>query len=108
MSRDSLTWQRLGGTVDGRDRISLSTKTPGRHALFADHGGPPGSDALVSLSFTPRVFSPTGGFGNREVGIGFTLGRSGAVTVRVYNPTGRLMRELLSSQVLPAGANLAR
>jgi flagellar hook assembly protein FlgD len=63
---------------------------------------------LSDLSFTPRVFSPHGTFGNSQVGIGFTLGRSAPVTVRVYNRAGRLMREVAAGETLPAGSNLVR
>jgi len=63
---------------------------------------------VTSISFTPRVFSPTGGFGNSSVAIGFTLGRAGNVTVKVYSRSGRLLRVVADAQVFNAGANLVR
>jgi hypothetical protein len=102
-------WQRLGGTVDrSASRISLVVTQPGRYALFAESGVFIGGGALSALSFTPRVFSPTGAFADREVGIGFTLGRPAPVTVRVYARNGRLIRDVVLDAPLGAGANLVR
>jgi ligand-binding sensor domain-containing protein len=106
-SRDGSTWARLGGTVTG-DRIEAPITEPGRYALFAESGVFMGDRTLSSLSFTPRVFSPTGGFADRQVGIGFSLGRPGPVTVRVYSRNGRLIRVILSEESMNAGANLVR
>jgi hypothetical protein len=106
---DGTTWRRLGGTVDrGTSHISLEVTQPGRYALFADQGVGSGARTLSSLSFTPRVFSPTGNFADHQVGIGFSLGQPGPVTVRVYNRSGRLIREVLSGEPMNAGANLVR
>ncbi len=108
-SSDGETWQRVGGTVDGaRSRISLAVSEQGWYALFADAGEGHGGLALSPLSLTPRVFSPTGGFADRQVGIGFTIGRAGPVSVKVYNRAGRLVREVLAGGFLEAGANLLR
>ena len=63
---------------------------------------------MAGLAFTPRVFSPTGGFAGNEVGISFTLGRPAPVTVRVYSRSGRLIREVIADQTMNAGANLVR
>ena len=54
------------------------------------------------------MFSPTGGYADGEVGIGFTLGQSGSVTVRVYNRAGWMVREVASGVALGPGANLVR
>jgi len=106
-SSDGLHWERLGGTVaDGH--VSLAISMAGRYALYGDNGGPGGAGGLGTLTFTPRVFSPTGGFATTQLAIGFTLGRAGPVTVRVYNHAGRLVRELVAGQTMGAGANLVR
>ena len=60
------------------------------------------------MSITPRVFSPSGAFARGEVAIGFTLGRAGNVSMRVYNRGGRLVRELADGMPMEAGANLVR
>jgi hypothetical protein len=102
-------WQRLGGTVapDGAS-ISAAIDREGTYAVYSDSGGPASGGGLSAVSFTPRVFSPAGGFANTEVAISFTLGRAGPVTARVYNRAGRLVSELASSLQMNAGANVVR
>jgi hypothetical protein len=108
-SLDGPTWRRLGGTVDpGAKTIGLAVIEPGRYALYAETSVPGSDPTLSALSFTPRVFSPTGGFADRQVGIGFSLGQTGSVTVRVYNRAGWLVREVASGMTLGPGANLVR
>jgi hypothetical protein len=102
-------WRRLGGTAgDSGDSLSVSITAPGRFAVYEDAGGAEGEAGISSVSMTPRVFSPTGGFADSQVSIGFSLGRSGPVSVRIYNRAGRLVREVLSEVPLGAGANLVR
>ncbi|MBN2564679.1 MAG: hypothetical protein JXB46_03120, partial [Candidatus Eisenbacteria bacterium] len=43
-----------------------------------------------------------------EAAIGFTLGRAGPVTVKVYNRAGRLVAEPALGVSMNAGANLVR
>ena len=100
-------WRRLGGTLE-KGRVSLAVRESGRYALFAEITPTEGPATLSALSFTPRVFSVGGAYANDHVAIGFSLGRSAPVTVRIYNRAGRLMREVLSGQVMGAGANLVR
>lgn len=57
---------------------------------------------------TPRVFSPTGGFAAEELAVGFSLGRSGPVTAKVFNRAGRLVRVLITGEPRNAGANIVR
>ncbi len=103
------TWRRLGGTVDlSAERISTPIGEPGRYAIYAEAAGVSGPSTLSDVVVTPRVFSPRGRFASAEAAIGFTLGRSGPVTVKVYNRAGRLVREVASAQQMNAGANLVR
>jgi hypothetical protein len=103
------TWQRVGGTVDASTQhISSPLIEPGRYAVFVETAVVPGTRTLSALSVTPRVFSPRGAFASEEAVISFTLGRSGPVTVKVYNRAGRLVREVTSGQQMNAGANLVR
>lgn len=108
-SADGTDWERLGGTVDGSAKsLSLAVSLPGHYALFADNGLAVGGAALSGVAFTPRVFSPTGGFADREVGISFRLGKPAPVTVKVFSRSGRLIREVVTGQAFGAGDNLVR
>ncbi|MCK4512364.1 hypothetical protein KAW64_11525, partial [bacterium] len=102
-------WQRLGGTVesDGAS-ISAAIELEGTYAVFSDSGGSGSGGGLSAVSFTPRVFSPSGSFADTEVAISFTLGRAGPVTAKVYNRAGRLVDELVSRLQMNAGANVVR
>lgn len=106
-SSDGVSWQRLGGTPE-EGAISLLVRDPGLYALFAETAPSQGAATLSAVSFTPRVFSIGGGFANDQVAIGFTLGRSAPVTVRIYNRAGRLVREVVSGRVMGPGAGLVR
>ena len=91
-SADGTSWERLGGTVDDAAKsLSLAVNQPGRYALYADNGAGSGTASLSAVAFTPRVFSPTGGFADTQVGISFSLGKPAAVTVKVYSRSGRLI-----------------
>jgi hypothetical protein len=107
-SPDGTTWTRLGGTAE-EGKLSLAITNPGEYALFTDTApAADGSSTLSTLSFTPRVFSPSGSFANDHVAIGFTLGRSAPVTARVYNRAGRLVREVVSGEQMGPGSALVR
>lgn len=109
-SGDGVTWQRLGGTRESEGRrIAVPITAGGRFAIFSDAAGTEGLAATLSaIAFTPRVFSPTGAYADRQVSIGFTLGRSAAVTVRVYNRAGWLVKDVAVGQTFGHGANLVR
>ena len=102
-------WVRHGGTPtsDGT-RVSAPITQAGHYALFA--GGPetPGQAEVSAMSLAPRVFSPSGAFARATIEIGFTLGRAGNVSVRVYNRGGRLVRQLADGMPMGPGANLVR
>jgi ligand-binding sensor domain-containing protein len=102
-------WQRLGGTVDhDTHTISAAITQEGIYALFSEESVPVTGTGLSEISMSPRVFSPTGAFANEEVAISFSLGRSGPVTVKVYNRAGRLVKEVASGKPMNPGANLVR
>jgi len=108
LSTDGVDWQRLGGTLisDGGS-ISAPITSEGTYAVYIDAGVGAGG-GLSAVTFSPRVFSLSGSFAREDVGIGFTLGRSGPVTVSIYNRAGRLVRKLATGVDLGAGANLLR
>jgi hypothetical protein len=105
-SSDGIAWKRSGGTLAG-DSLQVPVSQPGIYAVFVDAASPVG-DRFGPITFAPRVFSPTGGFSNQEVGIGFSLPRSAPTTIRVFSRSGRLVREILSAATLSAGSNLVR
>ena len=81
---------------------------PGRYAVFTQPQPLVVGRGLSLLSFSPRVFSPAGGFGGRELSISFTLGQSAPVSVNVYNLAGRVLRRLLDGATMAGGANVVR
>ena len=60
------------------------------------------------MSLTPRVFAPNGGYATSQVAIGFKLARSGAVTLRIYDRSGRLVSTVVNGQTMNAGDNIVR
>ncbi len=106
---DGQNWQRVGGTIDATTGIiSAAITREGRYSLFADDGAVGVGEGLTSISFSPRVFSPTGAFAKNDVSISFSLSRSGPVSVKIYNRAGRLVSEIIEGKSLSAGANLVR
>ena len=100
-------WRRVGGTMDeasGKMLVPLSVS--GRYALYSGGTVSEGTKALAILSLTPRVFSPSGSFADDRLAISFELGQPASVNVKIYNRAGRLVRDVLSGQVVSAGANL--
>jgi ligand-binding sensor domain-containing protein len=104
-------WQRVGGTPDPQtQRVTIAVAVPGRYSLFLDNAASAnsGTARVSGITMTPRVFSPRGNFAVDAVAIGFTLGKAGAVSVKVYNRAGRLVREVASGLELGAGVNVVR
>jgi hypothetical protein len=84
MHREDSGWQPVGGSINASSElISSPISEAGRYAI-----------------------SPRGSFANDRVAIGFTLERSGPVTVKIYDRAGRLVEEVASGEVMNAGANL--
>jgi hypothetical protein len=108
-SPDSVNWSRVGGTPDAFSRhLTVAVTRPGRYALYSGGTTTPGETPLSAISFTPRVFSPSGTFASNSVAISFSLGSAAPVTVRVYSRSGRMIREVASAQPMNAGSNLVR
>src|SRR5207244_527065 len=88
--------------------LSLPIQTPGSYGLFFEAPGhPDGSpEELTEIAITPRVFSPSSGFGGTNVTrISFSLPKESDVSVKVYNRAGRLVREITRNQTMQAGLN---
>jgi len=109
VSANDTTWTPVGGSVEeGSQHISVNMSQSGRYALYLEPRALIGAATLADLSFSPRVFSPTGTYADREVSIGFTLGRPAPVTVRVYSRAGSLIKEVASGTAMNTGANIVR
>ena len=90
----------------GAGRIRASLAQPGCYAVFTQPKPLTGDRSLSQLSFSPRVFSPTGGGHESRLSIHFSLGRNASVGVNVYNLAGRLVRRVLDGQSMAGGANV--
>ena len=113
--RSGDTWTRLGGTVDVEaGRIVTSVETLGTFALFEDAPPQVGEFGLMDVKLTPRVFSPRGftstasaaklaGALPSETSISFELPRGTAVTIEIYNESGRLERVLAEERSMSMG-----
>jgi hypothetical protein len=102
-------WRRLGGTREGDGCvISAPFDEQGSYALLVETGDTSVGGGLSALSMTPRVFSPRGTYADDEVAISFSLGRPSAVTVQVFNRSGRLVREVTSGVTMRSGRNVVR
>jgi len=105
-SQDGSSWNRVGGTVADQ-AIQLPITQTGFYAVFTNLSATVTASSS-KIRFTPRVFSPSGTFADREVGISFSLPRPAPVTIRVFSRSGVLVRELAANATLSAGDNMVR
>jgi hypothetical protein len=102
-------WTRVGGTFDPEAKtLACPLRAEGRYRVAREQGAQAGAPTSGELRFSPRVFAPGGGFANTYVDIHFDMERAAPATVRIYNRSGRLVRELMAGTVLGAGANVVR
>jgi hypothetical protein len=108
--RVSGDWILVGGTVDTRRRaLTTALRELGTYALFVDFGA--GQRASVSkaridsLAAQPRIFSPRGNGFLPKVTVTFDLDQPTAVTMKVYNLAGRLVRTLCENALMNSGRN---
>ena len=100
-------WREVGGTVDNDfSVISAPLTESGAYALFPANDVSAGVQPPLAVSLTPRVFSPRGGFSSTRLAIGFTLPSPGRVTIKIYDRSGRLIRDVESGSQMFAGRNL--
>ena len=102
---DSL-WHRVGGTFDeGTGKITVALTHFGRFALMEDLSLEEGKRSISDVNCQPRVFSPKGGGYDVTTTISFDLGKRSAVTVKVYDVSGRFKRKLAEGRTLNRGSN---
>jgi hypothetical protein len=101
-------WEYLGGTYDEESKtIKTVTDSLGRFGVFAvSPTSTKDVEALLTLTLTPRAFSPAGGTLRGELSVGFTLAEPGPATIKIYNVAGRLVRVLTENQTMVSGANV--
>ncbi len=99
-------WERVGGTVDERTgKITVALTHFGRFAVMEDLSADEGSLSISDVNCQPRVFSPKGGGYDTKTTISFNLGRRSAVTVKVYDVSGRFKRKLVEDSEMNRGSN---
>ena len=102
---DSL-WRRVGGTFDERTKeITVALTRFGRFAVMEDRSEEMGKLSISDVNCQPRVFSPKGGSYDVTTTISFNLGKRSAVTVKVYDVSGRFKRKLVEGRTLNRGSN---
>ena len=96
-------WQELR-SVPAAGRTAAPITEAGRYALMEPVGAATGAAQLSNV----RVISATGTRNTRGAEIGFVLGRPGAVTVKVFDTAGRMIRNVASGVMLGAGEHTVR
>jgi ligand-binding sensor domain-containing protein len=108
--RDPPDWTLVGGTADTkRQALTTALRQLGIYALFVDFGASPRASSskahVDSLAAQPRIFSPKGDGFSEKVTISFDLDQPTAVTMKVYNLAGRLVKILCENALMNSGRN---
>lgn len=108
ISSDSVHW--IGGTVTTTEnslRISASIDTLGYYGVLKNRGlSTIGEyEKLKNLTCQPRIFSPQGKSFSSRTNIVFDLKEQADVTVRIFNPAGRLKRVVSDGEMMNVGSN---
>ncbi len=108
-SSDGVHWTRRGGTFDAKaDRLAVSFDAPLMWAIYSGSIPGPGNGAVTDVTLSPRVLGVGPRAQSASTTIGFSLGKSGPVTVKVYSRSGRLVRNVVDGVSFTAGANVVR
>jgi len=102
------TWTRLGGTVrfdanTNAFQLSLALHQTGNLVLAQDLSTSVKPGRLSRLNCQPRIFGQSGF--DIQTTISFDLGGPGAVNVKVYDTSGRLMRRITNQVTMQEGTN---
>ncbi|MBD3288942.1 T9SS type A sorting domain-containing protein, partial [candidate division KSB1 bacterium] len=100
-------WKLAGGTPDVQTKeIYTSIDSMGIYALCENGASqqPDGDD--LDLSCQPRVFSPKNPGAENSVTISFYLKTAQEVTIRIYNPSGRIVKNLIENKYSSPGNNV--
>jgi len=109
MGTDSL-WQslKIGGLIDEEQRAVTTAITQfGYYAVIAgDFKLGQQATSISKLEALPRAFSPRGSKREPQTSITFALGKPSSVTIKVFNPAGRLKRILADHEMMPEGTHV--
>jgi len=99
-------WNMRGGSVDSdKNTISTSITQLGRYGLF-ESSREGAAFSLSSVNCQPRILSPKGGGYDNRTSISFNLGQDEAVTIKIYNSAGRLVKVLIEGEMMSPGSNV--
>jgi flagellar hook assembly protein FlgD len=60
----------------------------------------------LNVNSQPRIFSPQGNGYDDKTAISFNLGKESNVTIKIYNPAGRLVKILTENENMSHGNNV--
>ncbi len=96
----------LGGGVDlERHCIETTIKQFGVYVLIQDNRSISGSARLIDIDCQPRIFSPQGTSYAMTATISFELTADSPMSIKIYNPAGRLVYTLMTRSQQRAGRN---
>jgi hypothetical protein len=100
-------WIKIGGTIDFVESIlSASFKLFGKYVVMDENITIADLQLLTEgLNCQPRVFSTINNELPNETRILFSLKTVGTATIKIYNVSGRLIRQLVSNQTYSSGEN---
>jgi hypothetical protein len=103
-------WQavRIGGSVN-QEQQSITTAIT-EFGVYAVMTGESTAGELptfiAELQCLPRAINPSGAGRRAETSITFSLGKPSTVSIRIYNPAGRLKRVLSENEFMQNGSNV--
>ena len=101
----------VGGTVNtAKSEIITSIEKLGTYGIFEDKREEVRTKEITKVNFSPRVFSPAGS-GNTNLpsktGISFTLGDVMNISISVFSPSGRFVKNIVDNQSFSNGEQVA-
>lgn len=101
----------LGGTKkESEEKVFITTSIDsfGTFGLFGSFNKLGNwTKGISKISCQPRMFSPGGSLFPVETHILYTLSEASSVSIRVFNPAGRLKRTIVKKQEMGSGRNAA-
>ncbi len=105
--QDHDVWQLVGGTPDMElKEISTTIDSLGIYALCENRNVHQRLEDDMELSCQPRVFSPNDPSAENSLTISFFMPTAQEVTIRIFNPSGRIVRNLVENKNIGPGQNV--